>query len=67
MRAWPLPPSLPPPCHPTRSIGDADLKLQGVSAEAETAELALQPGDAFVVVATDGLWDRVRWAEHLQH
>ncbi|PRW58969.1 kinase and PP2C-like domain-containing [Chlorella sorokiniana] len=43
----------------TRSIGDADLKAQGVSAEAETAELALQPGDAFVVVATDGLWDRV--------
>lgn len=43
-----------------RSIGDADLKTQGVSAEAETAELALQPGDAFVIVATDGLWDRVR-------
>ncbi|KAI7839657.1 hypothetical protein COHA_006466 [Chlorella ohadii] len=43
----------------TRSIGDADLKIQGVSAEAETAELALQPGDAFVIVATDGLWDRV--------
>ena len=43
-----------------RSIGDADLKIQGVSAEAETAELALQPGDAFVIVATDGLWDRVR-------
>eukprot|EP00887_Chlorella_sp_A99_P004465 scaffold30.g4465.t1 len=42
----------------TRSVGDADLKGWGVVAEAETAELGLRPGeDAFVVVATDGLWD----------
>lgn len=55
----PLPYLPPPPLR--RSVGDADLKAQGVSAEAEASELALQPGDAFVIVATDGLWDRVRW------
>ncbi|KAL4434456.1 hypothetical protein ABPG75_000897 [Micractinium tetrahymenae] len=43
----------------TRSIGDADLKAQGVSAEAETAELALSPADSFLIVATDGLWDKI--------
>jgi serine/threonine protein phosphatase PrpC len=45
----------------TRSVGDADLKDQGVTAEAETVELALTPGDSFLVAATDGLWDRIRW------
>lgn len=45
-----------------RSIGDADLKAQGVSAEAEAAELALGPADSFLIVATDGLWDKLRWA-----
>jgi hypothetical protein len=44
----------------SRSVGDADLKGQGVSAEAETAELALMPHDSFIIAATDGLWDRVR-------
>ena len=43
----------------TRSVGDADLKPYGVTAEAEAAELALQPGDAFLIAATDGLWDRL--------
>lgn len=45
-------------------MGDADLKAQGVSAEAETAQLELAPGrDAFLVLATDGLWDRLSSAE----
>ena len=51
---------LPPPLRPCRSVGDADLKGQGVSAEAEALELALQPGDSFLIAATDGLWDRLR-------
>lgn len=45
----------------TRSIGDADLKGQGVSAEAEVAEVELSQQDSFLIAATDGLWDRVRW------
>lgn len=40
-------------------MGDADLKACGVSAEAEAHELALTPGDAFLIAATDGLWDRL--------
>ncbi|KAL4860264.1 Protein kinase and PP2C-like domain-containing protein [Chlorella vulgaris] len=43
----------------TRSIGDADLKGQGVSAEAEVAEVELSQQDSFLIAATDGLWDRV--------
>lgn len=31
-----------------------------MSAEAEVAEVALTPRDAFFIAATDGLWDRVR-------
>ena len=48
------------PLPPCRSIGDADLKGQGVTAVAEVSELALLTGrDAFVIVASDGLWDRL--------
>jgi serine/threonine protein phosphatase PrpC len=38
-------------------VGDADLKPQGVCATAETAEMALGPGDSFLLVASDGLWE----------
>jgi hypothetical protein len=40
-------------------VGDADLKGEGVSADAEVAELALAGGDAFLVLATDGVWDQL--------
>ena len=40
-----------------RSIGDADLKDCGVTAEPEVAHVVLQPDDAFLVLASDGLWD----------
>ena len=33
-----------------------------MTAEAETLELPLHPDDAFLIAATDGLWDRLRWA-----
>ena len=40
-----------------RSIGDADMKGGGVIAEPEVTHVDLQPEDAFLVLATDGLWD----------
>ena len=40
-----------------RSIGDADLKNCGVTAEPEVEHFKLQSDDAFLVMATDGLWD----------
>ncbi|GAB4815737.1 hypothetical protein N2152v2_002783 [Parachlorella kessleri] len=43
----------------TRSIGDADLKPEGVTAEAEVTELTLTPDDAFLIIATDGVWDQL--------
>lgn len=42
-----------------RSIGDGDLKGSGVTADPEVTEMALGPGDTFLVVASDGLWDVV--------
>jgi serine/threonine protein phosphatase PrpC len=53
----------------TRSLGDADARAGGVTAEAAVTERVLAPGDAFVVLATDGLWDAasdadvVAWVE----
>ena len=41
----------------TRSIGDADVKSEGVIAEPEVAEHRLCSEDEFLVVASDGLWD----------
>ncbi|KAK9833258.1 hypothetical protein WJX81_000555 [Elliptochloris bilobata] len=43
----------------TRSLGDADLKAAGVIAEPEVTLTELLPADAFVVLASDGLWDVV--------
>uniref|UniRef100_A0A7N0V256 Protein-serine/threonine phosphatase n=1 Tax=Kalanchoe fedtschenkoi TaxID=63787 RepID=A0A7N0V256_KALFE len=40
----------------TRSIGDDDLK-PFVTAEPEVTETILSPGDEYLVVASDGLWD----------
>lgn len=43
----------------TRSIGDADMKIEGVlTAEAEVHDVELNYNDDwFVIIATDGLWD----------
>lgn len=43
----------------TRSLGDFDVKSQGVIAVPEVRELDLQAGDAFLVLASDGLWDTI--------
>lgn len=40
-----------------RSIGDLDLKGYGVLAEPEVEATQVRAGDAFLVLATDGLWD----------
>jgi len=42
-----------------RSLGDADLKATGVTAEPEVTVTALAPGDTFLILASDGLWDVV--------
>jgi len=42
----------------TRSLGDCELK-DVVRADAEVLVRAIQPGDRFVVIASDGLWDVV--------
>lgn len=42
-----------------RAVGDDDLKAVGVTAEAETLDLDLSPGDDFLILASDGLWDVV--------
>lgn len=42
----------------TRSIGDYDMKLQGVIADPELTETLVDPeSDSFVVLASDGVWD----------
>jgi serine/threonine protein phosphatase PrpC len=40
-----------------RALGDADLKDKGVTAEPQITEHHLQPADAFLILASDGLWD----------
>ena len=42
-----------------RSIGDADVKAQGVTALPEVAVHQLAQQDEFVVLASDGLWEKV--------
>lgn len=44
----------------SRSIGDAHLK-DWVLAEPDTKILKLSPDMEFLVLASDGLWDEVRW------
>ena len=41
----------------TRSLGDADARASGVIAEPFVATRQLTPGDAVIVIASDGLWD----------
>lgn len=50
---------LPCPVHFARALGDIDFKepKRFVEAEPDVLRLVMQPGDAFVIVASDGLWD----------
>jgi serine/threonine protein phosphatase PrpC len=41
----------------TRSIGDFDLREQGLTPEPEICRVELTPDDEFIVLACDGLWD----------
>lgn len=44
----------------SRALGDVEMKVGGrcvVSPEPELHKVSLRPGDAFVIVACDGLWD----------
>ena len=42
-----------------RSLGDGDLKGCGVIAVPEVSHTILTPGDSCLVIASDGLWDRI--------
>lgn len=42
----------------SRGIGDRHLK-QWVTAEPETKVIAIQPDHEFLILASDGLWDKV--------
>jgi len=41
----------------TRSLGDADAKAEGVTAEPEVTHTALAEGDEFLLLASDGVWE----------
>ena len=43
----------------SRSVGDFDMKEHGLIADPETAELSLGPNDEFVVLGSDGLFERL--------
>ena len=43
----------------SRAFGDAHLKPYGVSSTPELSAISLTPRDAFLVLASDGLWDVV--------
>ena len=40
-----------------RSIGDQCVKHVGVTAEPDLREYVFQPNDAFVCLASDGVWE----------
>ena len=48
----------------SRAFGDAHLKSFGVSAEPQLSRFDLMPGYAQLILASDGLWDVVRWHGH---
>tara|TARA_B100001971_G_C17680165_1_gene281863 strand:- start:41 stop:442 length:402 start_codon:yes stop_codon:yes gene_type:complete len=41
----------------SRSLGDSIVHKSGVSAEPEILEHAVEEGDEFAIIATDGIWD----------
>ncbi|KAK7198773.1 protein phosphatase 2C-like protein [Novymonas esmeraldas] len=58
----------------SRAVGDAGFKLEeytdgkpsGVIAVADTAELVLTKEDSFLILACDGLWDTISYAEAIE-
>ncbi|AQK59708.1 putative protein phosphatase 2C 72 [Zea mays] len=55
-RVW-LPDEDCPGLAMARSLGDHRLKRHGVVSEPEVAHRRVAPGDLFLVLATDGVWD----------
>lgn len=47
----------------TRTLGDLQAKDIGLISEPEIKHIELKPGDRFIVVASDGLWDMMNSAE----
>lgn len=47
----------------TRTLGDIQAKQIGLISEPEIKHIELKPGDRFIVVASDGLWDMMSSAE----
>jgi integrin-linked kinase-associated serine/threonine phosphatase 2C len=47
----------------TRTLGDLQAKKIGLISEPEVKHIELKPGDRFIVVASDGLWDVMDSAE----
>lgn len=47
----------------TRTLGDLQAKKIGLISEPEIKHIELKPGDRFIVVASDGLWDVMDSAE----
>lgn len=41
----------------TRSLGDGNGKRAGIISDPEIQKLTFQPGDRFIIVGSDGLWD----------
>lgn len=42
----------------SRTIGDGSMKVKAyITAEPEITHRDIQPGDEYVILATDGLWD----------
>lgn len=51
----------------TRSIGDTDMKAQGIIAEPEMTDTQICPNsDSFAVIATDGVWDTMTGEDVIQ-
>ena len=47
----------------TRTLGDLQAKKIGLISDPEVKHIELKPGDRFIVVASDGLWDVMNSAE----
>ena len=47
----------------TRTLGDLQAKSIGLISEPEIQNIELKPGDRFIVIASDGVWDVMSSAE----
>ena len=43
----------------SRTFGDRDFKRFGVTAEPDIVRRELQEGDEYVILASDGVWDKL--------